>query len=111
MLAARRKKGEASGESGAKLSAPQAFDVLAVFVRRLSSHAGKARAKNNKIFKIEEIYMNKMPNQNSADGNNLDSALKEEAEGYGDLVAISLVHKVSMKALRSRLKELQIERA
>jgi hypothetical protein len=55
--------------------------------------------------------MNKMPNQNIADGKNLDSALKEEAEGYGDLVAISLVHKVSMKALRSRLKELQIERA
>jgi hypothetical protein len=55
--------------------------------------------------------MNKMPSQNSTGGMNLDRALKEEAEGYGDLVAISLVHKVSMKALRSRLKELQIERA
>lgn len=55
--------------------------------------------------------MNKMPNQNSTDGTNLDRALKEEAEGYGDLVAMSLVHKVSMRSLRSRLKELQIERA
>lgn len=55
--------------------------------------------------------MNKTPNQNPTEGKNLDRALKEEAEGYGDLVAISLVHKVSMKALRSRLKELQIERA
>ena len=42
---------------------------------------------------------------------NLDSTLKEAAEGYGDLVAISVVHKVSMRALRSRLKELQTEHA
>lgn len=55
--------------------------------------------------------MNKTPNQNSTDGKDLDCALKEEAEGYGDLVAMSLVHKVSMRSLRSRLKELQIERA
>jgi polysaccharide deacetylase 2 family uncharacterized protein YibQ len=54
--------------------------------------------------------MNATPNQNPTEGKNLDRALKEAAEGYGDLVAISLVHKVSMNALRSRLKELQIER-
>lgn len=55
--------------------------------------------------------MNKTPSQNSTDGKNLDLALKEEAEGYGDLVAMSLVHKVSMRTLRSRSKKLQIERA
>ncbi|HPE63691.1 MAG TPA: hypothetical protein PLQ49_06260 [Methanothrix sp.] len=54
--------------------------------------------------------MNETPNQNPTQGKNLDRVLREEAEGYGDLVAISLVHKVSMRALRSRLKELQIER-
>ena len=53
--------------------------------------------------------MNKTPNQNPMQEQNLDRVLKEEAEGYGDLVAVSLVHKVSMRALRSRLKELQIE--
>jgi len=55
--------------------------------------------------------MNKTQNQNTTDGKNLDCALKEEAEGYGDLVAMSLVHNVSMRTLRSRLKELQIELA
>lgn len=55
--------------------------------------------------------MNKTPNQNSIQEQNLDRVLKEEAEGYGDLVAISLVHKVSIRSLRSRLKELKIERA
>ena len=53
--------------------------------------------------------MSKTQNQNSTVVQNLDSTLKEAAEGYGDLVAISVVHKVSMRALRSRLKELQIE--
>jgi len=54
--------------------------------------------------------MSKTQNQNSTAVQNLDSTLKEAAEGYGDLVAISVVHKVSMRSLRSRLKELQIER-
>ncbi len=54
--------------------------------------------------------MGKTSNQDSTEEQNLDSTLKEEAEGYGDLVAISVVHKVSMRALRSRLKELQIDR-
>jgi hypothetical protein len=40
----------------------------------------------------------------------LDSLLKEASEGYGDLVAASVVHKVSLAALRSRLKELQLEK-
>ena len=53
--------------------------------------------------------MSETQNQNSTAVQNLDSTLKEAAEGYGDLVAISVVHKVSMRALRSRLKELQIE--
>jgi polysaccharide deacetylase 2 family uncharacterized protein YibQ len=66
--------------------------------------------KNNKIFKIKEIYMDTTTNQKSIVEQNLDSTLKDAAEGYGDLVAISVVHKVSMRALRSRLKELQIER-
>ncbi len=38
----------------------------------------------------------------------LDRTLREAAEGYGDLVAISVVHHVSMEALRSRWKELQV---
>lgn len=92
------------------MSAPKAFDFLAVFVRRLSGYVGTDTRKTNKIFKIKELYMSNKPNQNSTEGQNLDSALKEEAEGYGDLMAISLVHKVSMRALRSRLKELQIGR-
>jgi len=46
-------------------------------------------------------------NQKSIAVQNLDNMLKEAAEGYGDLMAISVVHKVSMEALRSRLKELQ----
>ncbi len=54
--------------------------------------------------------MSKTQNQNSTAVQNLDSTLKEAAEGYGDLVAISVVHKVSMRSLRSRLKELQTER-
>ncbi|KQC16292.1 MAG: hypothetical protein WCY97_07110 [Methanothrix sp.] len=40
---------------------------------------------------------------------NLDRTLREAAEGYGDLMAISVVHHVSMKALRSRWMELQIK--
>jgi len=38
---------------------------------------------------------------------NLERTLKEAAEGYGDLVAISVVHNVSMRTLRSRLKKMQ----
>jgi hypothetical protein len=39
----------------------------------------------------------------------LDSLLKEASEGYGDLVATSMVYKVSLRDLRSRLRELQLE--
>ncbi len=45
--------------------------------------------------------------QNLIDDGVLDSILEEAAEGYGDLMAASLVHKVSLKALQSRLSELQ----
>jgi len=44
-------------------------------------------------------------NQKSIAVQNLDRMLKEASEGYGDLMAISVVHKVSMEFLRSRLKE------
>lgn len=37
----------------------------------------------------------------------LDRILTEASEGYGDLVAASVVHNVSMKALRSRLRHNQ----
>jgi len=40
----------------------------------------------------------------------LDILLKEASEGYGDLVAASMVHKVSLNDLRSRLKELQLDK-
>jgi hypothetical protein len=45
--------------------------------------------------------------QNLIDDGVLDSILEEAAEGYGDLMAASLVHRVSLKALQSRLSELQ----
>jgi hypothetical protein len=35
-----------------------------------------------------------------------DSPLKEASEGYGDLVAVSMGHKVSLSDLRLRLREL-----
>ena len=38
---------------------------------------------------------------------NLERTLKEALEGYGDLVSISVVHNVSMRTLRSRLKKIQ----
>ncbi|HPY73248.1 MAG: hypothetical protein PHN90_07750 [Methanothrix sp.] len=57
------------------------------------------------------MNMNKALNQISTAVGNLDEPLKDAAEGYGDLMAISVVHKVSMRDLRSRLKELQIEHA
>ncbi|HII07768.1 MAG TPA: hypothetical protein HA349_10785 [Methanotrichaceae archaeon] len=47
---------------------------------------------------------------NPAKRESLDSLLKEASEGYGDLVATSMVHKVSLIALRSRLRELQLEK-
>lgn len=46
-------------------------------------------------------------NQNLLDDQSLDDILKEAAEGYGDLMAAALVHKVNVNALRSRLRELQ----
>ncbi|MGC9514728.1 hypothetical protein [Methanocrinis sp.] len=54
--------------------------------------------------------MDKTENHSSIAGSNLDSTLKDAAEGYGDLMAISVVHNVSVKSLRSRLKELEMER-
>lgn len=57
------------------------------------------------------MNMSKALNQKSKEVQNLDEPLKDAAEGYGDLMAISVVHKVSMRALRSRLKELQVEHA
>ncbi len=47
---------------------------------------------------------------NLAKRERLDSLLKEASEGYGDLVATSMVNKVSLVALRSRLRELQLEK-
>jgi hypothetical protein len=47
--------------------------------------------------------------QNSIEEQNLDSILKEAAEGYGDLMALSVVHKVSIEVLRARLRKLQRE--
>lgn len=47
---------------------------------------------------------------NPAKRERLDFLLKEASEGYGDLVATSMVHKVSLIALRSRLRELQLEK-
>jgi hypothetical protein len=46
-------------------------------------------------------------NQNLLDDQSLDDILKEAAEGYGDLMAEALVHKVNVNALQSRLRELQ----
>jgi hypothetical protein len=46
-------------------------------------------------------------NQNLLDDQSLDDILKEAAEGYGDLMAAALVHKVNVNALQSRLRELQ----
>ena len=46
-------------------------------------------------------------NQESIAVQNLDHMLKEASEGYGDLMAISVVNKVSIEVLRSRLAELQ----
>lgn len=45
--------------------------------------------------------------QNLIDDRVLDSILEEAAEGYGDLMAASLVHKVSLRVLQFRLSELQ----
>lgn len=37
----------------------------------------------------------------------IDSILKEAAEGYGDLIAAALIHKVSLKSLQARVSELR----
>jgi len=37
----------------------------------------------------------------------IDSILKEAAEGYGDLIAAALIHKVSLKSLQARVIELR----
>ncbi len=50
-------------------------------------------------------------NQNLLEDQSLDDILKEAAEGYGDLMAAALVHKVNVKVLQSRLRELQCRRA
>lgn len=56
-----------------------------------------------------ELDMNPV-DRNPAKRELLDSLLEEASEGYGDLVAASMVHKVSLVALRSRLRELQLEK-
>jgi len=48
-----------------------------------------------------------MTEDGSISEENLERTLKEAAEGYGDLVAISVVHHVSMRTLRSQLKKMK----
>jgi hypothetical protein len=50
-------------------------------------------------------------NRNLLEDQSLDDILKEAAEGYGDLMAAALIHKVNVEALQSRLRELQHRRA
>lgn len=45
------------------------------------------------------------------DDNVMDDILKEAADGYGDLIAAALVHKVSVKSLQTRVTELRDLRA
>lgn len=37
----------------------------------------------------------------------MDDILKEAADGYGDLIAAALVHKVSVRSLQTRVVELR----
>jgi hypothetical protein len=37
----------------------------------------------------------------------MDDILREEADGYGDLIAVALVHNVSVKSLQTRIVELR----
>jgi hypothetical protein len=46
-------------------------------------------------------------NHDIIDNNALDHILTDASEGYGDLVAASVVHNVSVKALQSRLRRNQ----
>jgi len=41
------------------------------------------------------------------DDNVMDDILKEAADGYGDLIAEALVHKVSVKSLQTRVVQLR----
>jgi len=45
------------------------------------------------------------------DDNVMDDILKEAADGYGDLIAAALVHKVSVKCLQTRVTQLRDLRA
>jgi hypothetical protein len=46
-------------------------------------------------------------NHEMIDNSSLDRILTDASEGYGDLVAASVVHNVSVKALQSRLRRNQ----
>jgi hypothetical protein len=48
------------------------------------------------------MQLNNMPNEEIVDG-----ILKEAAEGYGDLVAASKIHRVSVKSLQARVTQLR----
>jgi len=48
--------------------------------------------------KLNKIIQNEEP---------IDSILKEAAEGYGDLIAAALNHRVSVKSLQARVIELR----
>jgi hypothetical protein len=37
----------------------------------------------------------------------MDDILREEADGYGDLIAAALVHNVSVKSLQTRIVQLR----
>ncbi|VVB68240.1 Uncharacterised protein [uncultured archaeon] len=48
--------------------------------------------------KLNKIIQNEEP---------IDIILKEAAEGYGDLIAAALIHRVSLKSLQARVIELR----
>lgn len=56
---------------------------------------------------LEQNLPNDLSDDQLPEDQALDSILKEAAEGYGDLMAAALIHKVSMKALQSRLEALK----
>jgi hypothetical protein len=56
---------------------------------------------------LKQNLPNDISNDQLPEDQALDGILKEAAEGYGDLMAAALIHRVSMKALQSRLKALK----
>jgi hypothetical protein len=54
--------------------------------------------KMESMMKLNEIMQNEIL---------IDGILKEAAEGYGDLVAAALIHRVSVRSLQSRAVELR----